>query len=148
MRRTAAVVLASALIPLSLAISPASAAHQELWDTGEKCVQKDWDGRRIPTRIGNAELGWRHLSGPHNIRTCKLINAALNGKPDKWSDDHRNLEYWGAAIHNGRQVNFVVKVRYAKKTDDNRYTAPGAKGKIGVITAYCRGANRCPSWVN
>ncbi|MGY0489416.1 hypothetical protein [Streptomyces sp. WG-D5] len=42
----------------------------------------------------------------------------------------------------------MVKVRYAKKTDDGRYTAPGTKGQIGVITAYCRGVQECPSWVN
>lgn len=149
MRKAAAIaVAATTLLPLTLAAGPASAAPRATWNTDEKCVQKDWDGRRIPTRVGNSELGWRHLSGPHNIRTCKLINAALDGKPDKWSDQHRNLEYWGSAINNGRQVDFVVKVRYAKKTDDDRYTAPGRKGKIGVITAYCRGVTKCPSWVN
>ncbi|MCB5180681.1 hypothetical protein [Streptomyces antimicrobicus] len=54
----------------------------------------------------------------------------------------------GSAIKNGRQVDFVVKVRYAKTTDDGRYEAPGAKGKAGVVTAYCRGMQKCPSWVN
>ncbi|MFE1788308.1 hypothetical protein ACFW7J_07915 [Streptomyces sp. NPDC059525] len=48
----------------------------------------------------------------------------------------------------GRQVDFVVKVRYAKTTDDGRYEAPGAKGKVGVITAYYRGMQKCPSRVN
>ncbi len=27
-------------------------------------------------------------------------------------------------------------------------TAPGARGKVGVITAYCRGMRKYPSWVN
>jgi hypothetical protein len=143
--RRAAAVLA-AVVPL-LAAAPAAAPNAS-WDTKEKCVQKDWDGRRVPTRMGNSVLGWRHLSAPHNITTCRLINAALNGKPDKKSDKNRNLEYWGSAINRGRQVNFVVKIRYAKTTDDGKYTAPGAKGKIGVITAYCKGMRKCPSWVN
>lgn len=146
MRRT--IAAAVALAALSFAAVPSAADSREPWNTHEKCVQTDWDGRRIPTRTGNSELGWIHFSRPHNITSCTLVNAALDGKPDKKSDHQRNLEYWGSAIHNGRQVDFVVKVRYAKETDDSRYTAPGRKGKIGVITAYCRGVQRCPSWVN
>jgi hypothetical protein len=87
------------------------------------------DGHRIPTRTGNSELGWIHFSRPHNITSCRLINAALDGKPDKKSDQQRNLEYRGSALHRGRQVDFVVKVRYAKKTDDGRCTAPGTRGR-------------------
>ncbi|MFF4580521.1 hypothetical protein ACFY15_19340 [Streptomyces sp. NPDC001373] len=102
-------------------------------------MQTDWDSRRVPTRTGNSELGWQHFSRSHGITSCRLINAALKGKPDKLSDQQRNLEYWGSAIKNGRQADFVVKVRYAKTTDDGRYEAPGAKGKAGFITAYCRG---------
>jgi hypothetical protein len=142
------VVAVSTLLPFVVAAAPSAQSPHSSWDTAEKCVSKDWDGRRIPTRIGNAELGWRHFSGPHNIKSCKLINAAIDGKPDKWSDNKRNLEYWGSAISKGRQVNFVVKVRYAKETDDGRYTAPGRKrARIGVITAYCRGMKKCPNWV-
>jgi hypothetical protein len=55
-------------------------------------------------------------------------------------------ESWNT--HEKCQVDFVVTVRYAKETDDSRYTAPGRKGKIGVITAYCRGVQKCPSWGN
>ncbi|MCX5199222.1 hypothetical protein OOK31_35980 [Streptomyces sp. NBC_00249] len=142
--RTAAVL--AALLPL-VAAAPVNGPDTS-WNTTEKCVQTDWDNRRIPTRIGNSELGWQHFSRPHGITSCKLINAALDGKPDKSSDQQRNLEYWGSAIRNGRQVDFVVKVRYAKKTDDDAYEAPGAKGKVGVITAYCRGVQKCPTWVN
>jgi hypothetical protein len=45
------------------------------------------------------------------------------------SDQQRNLECWGLAVKSGRQVDFVVKVRYAKIIDDGRYEASGAKGK-------------------
>ncbi|WP_172386721.1 hypothetical protein [Streptomyces sp. MNP-20] len=147
-RRAGTIALTAVLCTLGLVATSAAADSKAAWNTHEKCVQKDWEDRRIPTRMGNSELGFIHLSRPHNITSCKLINAALNGKPDKRSDHQRNLEYWGSAIHNGRQVDFVVKVRYAKETDDGRYTAPGKKGKIGVITAYCRGVKKCPSWVN
>lgn len=143
LQRVAVLVAVVAL----LGAAPAG-APLESWDTTERCVQTDWDSRRIPTRTGNSELGWQHFSRPHGITSCRLINAALNGKPDKLSDQQRNLEYWGSAIKNGRQVDFVVKVRYARTTDDGRYEAPGAKGKVGVITAYCRGMQKCPSWVN
>lgn len=137
----------SSLLPAVVAAAPSMQAPS--WDTREKCVSKDWEGRRVPTRIGNGELGWRHLSGRHNTKSCKLIDAAINGKPDKWSDNKRSLECWGSAISRGCQVDFVVMVRYAKETDDGRYTAPGGRSaRIGVVTAYCRGMQECPSWVN
>ncbi|MFG2501708.1 hypothetical protein ACGFSB_26295 [Streptomyces sp. NPDC048441] len=31
---------------------------------------------------------------------------------------------------------------------DALFGEPGTKGKVGVITAYCRGVQKCPSWVN
>ncbi|WP_411137971.1 hypothetical protein [Streptomyces sp. C10] len=59
-----------------------------------------------------------------------------------------NLEYWGNATNREHgTVRIVVKARYARKTDDGRYDA--GKGKtIGVITAYCKGMQKCPNWVN
>lgn len=124
-------------------ISPAHAAP--FWNKTKKCQQKDWDGRTVPTRVGNGELGWNHFSGKHNIKKCKVVNAAINGKPDKVSGSR--LEYWGYAINGGRQVKIIVIAQYARKTSDRRYDA-GSGQKIGVITAYCKGVNKCPGWVN
>ncbi len=118
------------------------------WNKSVHCQQKDWDGRVIPTRVGNSELGWRHLSGPHNIKKCSIIDAALNGKPDKI--DGPRLEYWAYAWDNSnsaRRAKVVVIVQYARKTADGRYSV-GAGQKVGVITAYCAGTNRCPNWLN
>lgn len=41
----------------------------------------------------------------------------------------------------------IVIVQYARKTADGHYDA-GRGQKIGVITAYCKGMNRCPDWLN
>ncbi|MFF8787030.1 hypothetical protein [Streptomyces sp. NPDC015125] len=49
----------------------------------------------MPTLVGNAELGWNHFTGRHNIRKCDLVHI-----------------------------------------------------KIGVITACCKGMQKCPNWVN
>ncbi|WP_409054885.1 hypothetical protein [Streptomyces sp. SYP-A7185] len=57
------------------------------------------DGWTVPTRVGNGELGWNHFSGKHNIKKCKVVNAPLNGKPDKVSG--ARLGYWGYAINGG-----------------------------------------------
>lgn len=57
------------------------------------------------------------------------------------------LEYWGYAINGGRQVKIIVIAQYAQKTADGRYDA-GRGQKIGVITAYCKGMNKCPDWGN
>ncbi|MEE1801914.1 hypothetical protein PUR57_25040 [Streptomyces sp. JV176] len=44
-------------------------------------------------------------------------------------------------------VNIVVIVQYTRRTADGEYDA--GKGKrIGVITAYCKGMNKCPNWIN
>ncbi|GAB1339641.1 hypothetical protein ACE1SV_62310 [Streptomyces sp. E-15] len=137
------------LLPAVVAAGPVVNPPHPPWDTTQKCVSEDWQGRRIPTRVGNSELGWRHFSGPHNVKSCELVNAAVDGNPDKRSDHDRNLEYRGSAIYRRSQVDFVVVVRYAQATADGRHIAPGGKkAKVGVITAYCRGVQKCPSWVN
>lgn len=37
---------------------------------------------------------------------------------------------------------------HAATADNGRYKLPGHKGKIGTITAFCQGVNRCPDVVN
>ncbi|MER6311234.1 hypothetical protein ACWCXK_33115 [Streptomyces sp. NPDC001739] len=136
--------LAAATILVAGAAAPASAAPW--WNKKERCSSVDPDGREIPTRIGNAELGWNHFSGRHNIRKCDIVNIPLGGKVDKV--DGANLEYYGYATNRAHgTVKIVVKARYARKTDDGRYDAGSGK-KIGVITAYCKGMQKCPNWVN
>ncbi len=44
-------------------------------------------------------------------------------------------------------MTIIVVARYARKTSDRRYDASVGQ-KIGVITAYCKGMNKCPNWVN
>ncbi|MFD5873116.1 hypothetical protein [Streptomyces sp. NPDC060322] len=95
----------------------------------------------IPTRYGNADLGWNHFSGKHNIKKCRVVDAALAGKVDK------KLAYYGVARNQTRLVKIVVVVQYARRTADGEYDAGRGK-KIGVITAYCKGMNRCPDRIN
>ncbi|OEJ21779.1 hypothetical protein AR457_40810 [Streptomyces agglomeratus] len=133
----------------SVLIGPAAAAHAAVpyWNKAEKCKQEDWQGRDIPTRVGNHELGWNHFSGKHNIKKCRVVNGPINGRPDVVRG--ARLEYWGYAINGSRQVKIVVIAQYARKTADGRYDAGRGK-KIGVITAYCANVprNKCPNWVN
>ncbi|MER7048095.1 hypothetical protein [Streptomyces jumonjinensis] len=44
-------------------------------------------------------------------------------------------------------MTLITIVQYARRTKDRDYDAGKGK-KIGVITAYCRGRDRCPDWVN
>ncbi|MCT2543197.1 hypothetical protein [Streptomyces atratus] len=37
--------------------------------------------------------------------------------------------------------------RRTRRTADGEYDAGKGK-KVGVITAYCKGVNKCPSWVD
>ncbi|MFF8695808.1 hypothetical protein ACF08W_26745 [Streptomyces sp. NPDC015144] len=98
-----------------------------------------------PTRYGNGDLGWNHFSGKHNIKRCRVVDAALAGKVDRESGGR--LEYYGVARNGARFVNIVVIVQYARRTADGEYDA-GKGGKIGVITAYRKGVTKCPAWIN
>ncbi|MEO3972475.1 hypothetical protein [Streptomyces sp. CAU 1734] len=144
--RKVATLAVTASVAAALLTSPTPSAHAvPHWNKRVKCEETDPDDRAIPTRTGNHELGWSHFSGKHNIKKCKIVNAALAGRVDK--KNGARLEYWAHAINGGRQVKIVVIVQYARKTADGVYDA-GRGQKIGVITAYCKGTNRCPDWVN
>ncbi|MGC5343190.1 hypothetical protein [Streptomyces sp. DT171] len=130
-----------------LLVGFATPAHAgPYWNKHVKCNATDPDGRRIPTRTGNGELGWNHFSGKHNIKKCALVDIPLGSNADKV--DGSNIQYWGWASNRAHgRVKLVVKARYARKTDDGRYDA-GRGSVIGVITAYCNGMQKCPDWVN
>lgn len=138
-----ALSIIAAAVVVSAPASPASAGPS--WDHRIMCQKTDPDGRVIPTRLGNSELGWRHLSAKHNIRNCGIINAALGGRVDEKNGDR--LVYWGDVVNGRRHVSVRVVVQYAQRTADGRYDA-GPGGKIGVVTAFCVGANVCPNWIN
>ncbi|MFJ5105427.1 hypothetical protein [Streptomyces sp. NPDC088554] len=120
---------ATALLASSLT-TPAHATP--VWDKTVTCKQKDWDDRVIHTRVGNSKLGWNHFSGPHNIKKCKIVNGAIDGKPDK--KNGARLEYWAYAWNGSSRMQVIVIVQYTRKTADGDYNA-GSGQKIGVITA-------------
>ncbi|MFF1649532.1 hypothetical protein [Streptomyces sp. NPDC058240] len=139
-------VIAATVAGAALVGGPVSDASAErYWNKKAKCEETDPDGRVIPTRYGNGDLGWNHFSGKHNIRKCRVVDAALAGKVDKRSGGR--LEYYGVARNNTHLVNVVVIVQYARRTADGEYDAGKGK-KIGVITAYCKGVTKCPNWIN
>ncbi|MCX5206090.1 hypothetical protein OG897_32345 [Streptomyces sp. NBC_00237] len=140
-------VVAPVATAAMLLIGFAAPAHAgPYWNKTVKCSANDQDGRVIPTRWGNGELGWNHFSGKHNIRRCDFLNAPIGWKVDKVNG--ANLTYYGnAANPRYGTLKITVVVRYARKTADGRYDA--GKGQvIGVITAYCNGMTKCPNWVN
>ncbi|MEU9320186.1 hypothetical protein [Streptomyces sp. NPDC048295] len=138
--------MAAAAVGAVLVAGPVpDASAQRYWNKKVRCEQSDPEGRVIPTRYGNGDLGWNHFSGKHNIRKCRVVDATLAGKVDKQGGGR--LEYYGVARNGARFVNVVVIVQYARRTTDGEYDA--GKGKeIGVVTAYCRGVNKCPDWIN
>lgn len=140
--------LLSGAAPSASALHP---AQPNPWDHRAKCNQTDADGRKIPTRYGNSDFGWNHFTHRHNIKTCRIVNAAMEGNPDR-DDHHGRLEYDGDAIRTGpnpAHVKYVVIVQYSRKTKDGKYDA-GRGQKIGVINAFCRNQphNKCPAWMN
>lgn len=79
-------VMAAAVAGLALVGgSVTNASAGPYWNKKTKCEQTDPEGRVIPTRYGNGDLGWNHFSGKHNIKKCRIINAAVAGKVDKKS---------------------------------------------------------------
>ncbi|MFE3826647.1 hypothetical protein [Streptomyces sp. NPDC059092] len=139
-------MVAAAAVGACLVVAPVTEASAERnWNKKVKCEQADPEGRVIPTRYGNGDLGWNHFSGKHNIKKCRVVDAALAGRVDKKSGGR--LEYYGVARKQTKLVNIVVIVQYARRTADGEYDAGRGK-KIGVITAYCKGMTKCPNWVN
>lgn len=148
MKRTTRALLVT-LSAAATVLGQTEAAHADSpkWNKTEKCQQEDWDGRKVPTRIGNSDLGWAHFSNNHNIRTCRIVNAALNGTADK-NDGKGGLEYWGYAFDGKHpQVKIIVKAQVTRRSQNRLYDA-GKGQMIGVITAYCNGMNKCPGWMN
>ncbi|PVE11797.1 hypothetical protein [Streptomyces scopuliridis] len=136
---------------LSGSVHTAQAAPGPDWNKTAHCKATDPEGRHIVTRVGNAHLGWNHFTHRHNIRVCKIIDAAVKGKVDR-NDHHGRLEYDGVAVKTGNRpqtVHFVVIVQYSRYTKDKKYDA-GRGQKIGVVNAFCRNQphNKCPAWMN
>jgi hypothetical protein len=114
-----------------------------------KFVAHDKDGRYIPTRQGNRDFGWVHFSGPHNIHDEKVIKAAVNEHPEHGSTKTRKV--YGAVLYDTLGIILArVKViaQYHWETKDHKYKLADTDDKIGVITAYCEGANKCPDALN
>jgi len=126
----------------------AAAAASSHWSV-VKFVGHDADGRYIPTRQGNRDFGWVHFSGPHNIHSSKVIKVAVSEHPEKGSTKTRKL--YGAVLFDRLGIILArVKVvaQYDWKTQDGRYKLADKDDKIGVITAYCQGVNKCPDALN
>ncbi|MCS0634582.1 hypothetical protein NX801_02665 [Streptomyces sp. LP05-1] len=131
--------------PVAQAVSAAT------WNKTVRCESTDPEGRHIVTRYGDAHLGWNHFTHRHNIRVCKIVNAAVGGKVDR-GDHHGRLEYDGVAVKTGgkpEQARFIVIVQYSRYTKDKKYDA-GRGQTIGVVNAFCRNQpnNKCPAWMN
>ncbi|HWU05952.1 MAG TPA: hypothetical protein VN520_06090 [Streptomyces sp.] len=139
-------MVAAGVMSACLVLTPVSdASAQQYWNKKVKCEQSDPEGRVIPTRYGNGDLGWNHFFGKHNIKKCRVVDAALAGKVDKKSGGR--LEYYRVARNQAKLVNIVVIVQYARRTGDGEYDA-GKGNKIGVVTTYCKGMSKCPNWIN
>jgi|GEM_PF-6347754 hypothetical protein len=142
---TAIAALCATIILLAISTTPAQADPS--WNPRVKCSATGRDGRVVPTRFGNSELGWIHFSGEHNIKVCELVNFTIAGTSGKQVGNH--LEYYGWVLGSAgfRRVQTVVVVQYTQRTTDRRYNA-GPGQRIGVITAFCKNMNKCPNWVN
>ena len=114
-----------------------------------KFVAHDADGRYIPTRHGNRELGWAHFSGRHNIHSEKVIKVAVNEHPERGSTKHRKV--YGAVLYDRLGIILArveVIAQYHWETKDHKWRLADHDDKIGVITAYCKGVNKCPDALN
>ncbi|GAA0968319.1 hypothetical protein GCM10009550_73510 [Actinocorallia libanotica] len=139
-------VLATTIVAAAAFLAPAAPTlAAPYFNKSVKCQETDPEGRVIPTRVGNSALGRNHFSSKHNIRTCKIISAAVRDKVDK--KEGGRLEHWGVAYKGRQIVDFVVIAQYTRKTADRQYDA-GEGQVIGVVTAYCRRMTECPDWMN
>ncbi|NEC10209.1 hypothetical protein [Streptomyces sp. SID7909] len=121
-----------------------------------KFKTKDRGGKIIPTRAGNSALGWIHFSKKHNITNSNVIKKIISGtsKPDREKGRPHRLVYNGALVTRDglgfpkKLASIRIVAEYNWQTEDGRYRLPSKSDKIGVITAFCVGTNRCPDKVN
>ena len=135
-------------------VSPAppradTAAQVSHWSV-VKFVNKDGEGKNIPTREGNSKFGWRHFSGPHNIHDPKVIKIVTSERPEEKEGARR--VYGGVLTNRLGAILARIKViaQYGYRMADGDHELADHSHKIGTITAYCErvARNKCPDAVN
>lgn len=121
------------------------------WNQAVRWTFIDRDGFDAPVREGNAELGYVHYSGRHNLFSDRPIAAAVQDQLPVQPPEGARREYqsiltdqFGTQYARIRVINWDNFV-----TNDGRYVANDGR-PIGTISAFCENVpnNRCPDEVN
>ncbi|MBM0274968.1 hypothetical protein [Micromonospora tarensis] len=117
--------------------------HQALW------AQTDGRGTYVPTRFGDANLGYSHYASRHNLTTMAPFRVIPNTtRPIVDQGSHIEYQALLTDLSNGSiKIRVRIVTQAASRTDDGRYVTPDGRN-VGTITAYCEGVTKCPSWVN
>lgn len=109
-------------------------------------LTRDEKGQEVPIRFGDASLGYTKACQRHNFCNVTCMQATIEGAGDTSDETGGRFKYTGHLV--GGEAGDVTLIVIA---DLNGVTqrGPTPDGRaVGMITAYCLGALRCPDAVN
>ncbi|WP_215541625.1 hypothetical protein [Amycolatopsis sp. CA-230715] len=115
----------------------------------------DVDGEDVPVRVGQniaPTFGMLHASGKHKVTSSTVVATTIEqGEKEVRGPDNPN---YVLNIYNTQDPDETLDFVVGSLTIDN-IGLPGIPVEhspdgrpVGVLTAFCRGMDECPQWVN
>jgi hypothetical protein len=134
--------------PVVAGMLPSHSGVCSYW-TPQWAPDRDWSGRIIPTRCGDATFGWTKIMTKHGIVNVTLVQRLYQQQATKIIGTQ--LEYDGFVIQRS-DLSVQLPVRAVVETTGYslRRGESSPDGMImGTNTVYCMtGQTLCPFWIN
>jgi hypothetical protein len=140
--------LTGTVAPVVASMVPTHGGVCSYW-TPQWTPDRDWSGRIIPTRCGDATFGWTKIMTKHGIVNVTLVQRLYQQQATKIIGTQ--LEYDGFVIQRS-DLSVQLPVRAVVETTGYslRRGESSPDGMImGTNTVYCMtGQTLCPFWIN
>ncbi len=126
------------------AVSVTAAEPDITWNVVR--TYRDKTGASVPLRSGTSKWGYGKISVKHNIQSLNLIGAAIS-KGDKNTSRGKDNPNWVGVTYYTNKPEIAETIVVGAYMGRVGVPTP-VVGVQGVLTAYCDGKTKCPSWVN